>query len=127
MMLGGIKMALLDFEVPKDVAEQVYTALEAVGSAGSIRKGTNEATKAIERGLAKLVVIAEDVSPIEVVMHMPVLCNEKKVPIVSVPSRQELGAAAGLEVSTAAVAIVDEGKGKKQIEDVVKKIKDLSK
>ena len=33
-------MALLDFEVPKDVAEQVYTALEAVGSVGNIRKGT---------------------------------------------------------------------------------------
>lgn len=120
-------MSLMNFEVPKDVAEQTYNALEAITSAGNVRKGTNEATKAIERGLAKLVVIAEDVSPIEVVMHMPVLCNEKKVPVISVPSRQELGAAVGLEVSTAAIAVVDEGKGKKQIEDIVKKIKELSK
>ncbi|MEA3343846.1 MAG: 50S ribosomal protein L7Ae [archaeon] len=118
---------LVDFEVSKDIAEKVYDVLEAVKGSGNIRKGTNEATKAIERGLAKLVVVAEDVEPIEVVMHIPMICKEKDVPVITVPSKQELGAACGIEVPTAAVAIADEGKGKKQVEEVVKKIQELKK
>lgn len=118
---------LVDFEVSKDIAEKAYEALEAVKGSGSIRKGTNEATKAIERGLAKLVIVAEDVEPIEVVMHLPMICKEKDVPVITVPSKQELGAACGIEVSTGAVAVIDEGKGKKQIEELTKKIKELNK
>lgn len=120
-------MAVIDFEVPKDVAESVYDLLEAVRGSGSIRKGVNETTKAVERGIAKLVVIAEDVTPPEVVMHLPVLCKEKKVPYISVPSKQELGKSVGIEVSSAAVAIQEPGKGKKELEDIIKKIKDLQK
>lgn len=118
---------LVDFEVSKDIAEKVYESLEAVKGSGSIRKGTNEATKAIERGLAKLVVVADDTEPIEVVMHIPMICKEKNVPMITVPSKQELGAACGIEVSTSAVAVVDEGKGKKQIEELIKKISELKK
>lgn len=120
-------MSVIDFEVPKNVAESVYDALEAVRGSGSIKKGVNEATKAVERGTAKLVVIAEDVSPPEIVMHIPVLCKEKKIPYISVPNKQELGKAVGIEVSTAAVAVQEAGKGKKEIEDIVKKINDLQK
>lgn len=120
-------MAVVDFEVPKDVAELVYDALEAVRGSGNIRKGVNETTKAVERGLAKLVVLADDVSPPEIVMHLPVLCKEKKVAYISVPSKQELGKAVGIEVGTAAAAIVEAGKGKKEVEDVIKKVHDLQK
>lgn len=117
----------VNFSVPKDLAEKVYNAIEAVRDSGKLRKGSNEATKAIERGLAKLVVIAEDVEPEEIVMHLPVLCREKKTPFVFVPTRQELGAAAGISVSTAAIAIVDEGKAKKDIEEIVEKVNALQK
>ena len=48
-------------------------------------------TKAIERGNAKFVVIAEDVNPKEVVMHLPVLCDEKQVPYSYVATKKELG------------------------------------
>lgn len=120
-------MAVVDYQVPKDVAESVYDLLEAVRGSGNIRKGVNETTKAVERGTAKLVVIADDVSPPEIVMHLPVLCKEKKVPYISVPSKQELGKAIGIEVASAAVAIQEPGKGKKELEDIVRKIKDLQK
>lgn len=120
-------MSVVDFAVPKEVVEEVYQALEKVKSPTSIRKGTNEATKAIERGLAKLVVVAEDVEPKEIVMHIPMICKEKKVPYISVPSKKELGAAVGIEVQTAAVAVIDDSKAKKEIDAVAKKIKDLQK
>jgi len=118
---------VIDFEVPSDVAEKVYDALEVVRGAGQISKGTNETTKSVERGIAKLVVVAEDVEPAEVVMHIPMICKEKKVPYISVPSKKELGAAVGIEVSTASVAVTDEGKGKKNVDDIVAKIKELQK
>lgn len=100
--------------------DDILEAIETARETGKIRKGVNEATKAIERGIAKLVVVADDVDPPEIVMHMPLLCEEKKIPLVKVPSKSELGRAAGLDVPTAAVAIVDAGEGKKKLEDLSK-------
>ena len=90
--------------------DQAYESVELAKKTGKIKKGTNEVTKAIERGVAKLVVYAKDVSPPEVVMHLKPLCEEKEIPCVEVDSKEELGAAAGLQVSTSAVAVMQEGK-----------------
>lgn len=89
--------------------EKAYEAVEVARTTGKIKKGTNEVTKAIERGVAKLVVYAKDVTPPEVIMHLPLLCKEKGIPCVEVPSKEELGAAAGLQVGTSAVAISEPG------------------
>lgn len=94
------------------MSEQIYEAVEIANKTGKIKKGTNEVTKVVEKGQAKLVVIAQDVSPKEITMHLPMLCKEKKIPCVEVPSREELGAAAGMSVSTVAVAIIDAGDAK---------------
>ena len=99
---------------------KVLELIEIARETGKIKKGANEATKAIEKGEAKLVVYAGDVSPKEVVMHFPLLCKEKNVACVEVKSKEELGAAAGLGVGTSAVAIVREGDAKSDIEAVVK-------
>jgi large subunit ribosomal protein L7Ae len=92
-----------------------------------IRRGTNEVTKAVDRGKAKLVVIAMDVEPEEVVMHLPPLCEEKGVPYTYVPSKLELGKASGIEVQAAAVAIIDAGEHSKLLEEVVKEVQKLKK
>ena len=98
----------------------VYDIVEKAAKTGKVDKGVNEVTKAVERGIAKLVVAAADVSPKEVIMHLGPLCKEKGIPYVEVPSREELGAAAGLQVSTAAVAIVKEGESKDLIKELSK-------
>ncbi|HUR64433.1 MAG TPA: ribosomal L7Ae/L30e/S12e/Gadd45 family protein, partial [Candidatus Thermoplasmatota archaeon] len=84
-------------------------------------KGANEVTKQVERGVAKFVVMAEDVSPEEILAHIPLLCEEKGIPYGYVPSKAELGNAAGLPVGTAAVAIMDAGTAAESVEDVAKK------
>ncbi|MCK5021378.1 MAG: ribosomal L7Ae/L30e/S12e/Gadd45 family protein, partial [Candidatus Peribacteraceae bacterium] len=53
-------------EVPKDLEDKIYEAVEIAKSTGKIRKGVNETTKCIERGLAKLVILAADVTPEEI-------------------------------------------------------------
>lgn len=86
-----------------------YEIVEKARKTGKIDKGTNEVTKAVELGSAKLVVYAADVNPKEIVSHLPALCKEKGVKCVEVDSREKLGVSAGIPVSTAAVAVIDGG------------------
>ena len=99
---------------------KILEAVEIARTSGKIRKRANETTKAIEKGQAKLVVYADDVSPKEVVMHLPLLCKEKNVPCLKVSKKEDLGAAAGLSVATTAVAVVKEGEAKGAIESLSK-------
>ncbi len=99
---------------------KVLEAIEIARTSGKIKKGANEATKAIEKGNAKLVAFAADVTPKEVVMHLPLLCKEKNVFCVELSKKDDLGAAAGLPVATAAVAVVKEGDAKSTIEALAK-------
>ncbi len=103
-----------------DNVDKVLEAVELARSTGKLKKGANEVTKAIERGTAKLVAVAKDVNPKEIVMHIPLLAKEKNVPCFEVPTKDQLGASAGLQLGTAAIAIVQEGDAKKLIDDIIK-------
>jgi large subunit ribosomal protein L7Ae len=92
-----------------------------------IRRGINEVTKAVDRGKAKLVVIAMDVEPEEIVMHLPPLCEEKGVPYTYVPSKLELGKASGIDIQTSTIAIVDAGEYSKVLEEIIKEIQKIRK
>jgi len=115
----------VDFDVPADLEDDALEALEVARDTGRVKKGTNETTKAIERGNADLVFVAEDVQPEEIVMHIPELADEKNVPYVFVGSQDDLGHAAGLEVGSAAAAIVDSGDADADVEDIAEKVEDL--
>ncbi|AGB16332.1 50S ribosomal protein L7Ae [Halovivax ruber XH-70] len=112
-------------DVPVDLQEDALEALEVARDTGRVKKGTNETTKAIERGNADLVFVAEDVSPEEIVMHLPELADEKGIPVVFVETQDDVGHAAGLEVGSAAAAIVDTGDADDDVEDIAGKIEDL--
>ena len=92
-----------------------YNIVEKARKTGKIDKGVNEVTKAVELGSAKLVVYATDVSPKEIVVHLPMICKEKGIPCHEVDSKQKLGVAAGIGVSAAAVAVIREGEADKEI------------
>jgi large subunit ribosomal protein L7Ae len=98
-----------------------YEVVEVARKTGKIEIGTNETTKAVERGTAKLVVFADDVQPKEIVQHLPLLCKEKDIPCVNVDSKQKLGVSAGINVSAASVAVIDGGDATKDIATFTKK------
>lgn len=102
----------------KETNETAYEAIEVAKATGKLKKGANEVTKALERGTAKLVVFAKDTTPPEIIMHLPLLAKEKDIVCVEVPSKEELGAAAGLNVPTSAIAITEEGDSKKLIKEL---------
>jgi large subunit ribosomal protein L7Ae len=121
------KTIFVKFDMPKDLVDKTYEVVELARDSGKLRKGVNEVTKLVERGGVSLVVMAEDVQPPEILAHMPILCDEKNIAYAYVPSKQELGVASGLKVPTASVAVLDPGKGKQLMEDLMPKIKGLKK
>ena len=92
-----------------------YKVIETAKRTGKIEKGTNEVTKAIERGTAKFVAYASDVEPKEIVQHLPILCKEKGIPCTQVDSKQKLGIAVGISIATSSVAVIDAGEATKEI------------
>jgi large subunit ribosomal protein L7Ae len=110
------------FETPKDLVNEVYEAVRIARQSGKVRKGTNETTKAIERGVSKLVVIAEDVQPPEVVAHLPILCEERNAAYIFVPSKQQLGESLGIDVGSAAATIIDSGEAQHIVDQVINSI-----
>lgn len=121
------KAIYVKFDVPKEIADKAYEALEIARDTGKIGKGTNEVTKTIERGNALLVLIAEDIQPPEIVAHLPVLAEEKEIPYVYIQTKDELGEAAGLNVGTASACILDAGEAEDLINEVVEKVAELKK
>ncbi|MEA2089888.1 MAG: 50S ribosomal protein L7Ae [Thermoproteota archaeon] len=113
------------FETPKEVADAAYEALQIATRTGAVRRGTNETTKAIERLQAKLVVIAEDVVPPEVVAHLPILCDERKIPYIFVPSKEKIGSATGIDVPAAAACITKEGEAADLVKEIIIRVEKL--
>lgn len=115
----------MEFEVPKALEREQLEVL-AKARKGKVRAGVNEVTKAVERGKARLVLIARDVSPPEIVMHLPPLCREKDVPYSFVSARKELGEKAGLAVPTSSVAVLDAGPAQEALEALARQLKALT-
>ncbi len=110
------------YEAPKEIVDAAYEALQIASKSGVVRKGTNEATKAVERAQAKLVVIAEDVDPPEVVAHLPLLCEERKIPYLFVPNKEKVGSALGIDVPCASACIIKEGDASGLVKEIITRL-----
>jgi len=87
-----------------------------------LKKGANEATKTLNRGIADLIVMAADTEPLSILLHLPLLCEDKNVPYVFVPSRQALGRATGVSRSVIACSILHNDKS--QLKNQINNLKD---
>ncbi|GFE53561.1 NHP2 1 [Babesia ovis] len=71
-----------------------------------LKKGANEATKALNRGLAEIVVLAADAEPLEIILHLPLVCEDKNIPYIFVKSKIALGRACGVSRPVISCAII---------------------
>jgi large subunit ribosomal protein L7Ae len=102
-----------------------YGLLACVSQKGSLAKGVNETTKACVEKKAKFVVLSIDVKPIEVIMHLPLLCKARNIPFSYVPSCELLGRVIGCEVRVAACAIIDPGEFEDIMHELICEVEDL--
>ena len=114
------------------MADQVLTTklmnlVQQAANYKQIKKGANEATKTLNRNLAELIVMAGDAEPIEILLHLPLLCEDKNVPYVFVRSKHALGRACGVSRQVIACSITaNEGSQlKPQIQSMQQEIEKL--
>ena len=86
-----------------------YQIIETAKRTGKIEKGTNEVTKAIERGTALFVAYAANVEPKEIVAHLPLLCKDKGIPCQEVDDKKKLGIAVRLPVAASSIVVIEAG------------------
>ena len=104
--------------------------LELVQNAGNyklLKKGANEATKTLNRGISELIVMAADTDPLAILLHLPLLCEDKNVQYVFIPSKQALGRACGVSRSVIAVSVLttENHQIKRQVDEIRKAIDKL--
>ncbi|KDE02343.1 ribonucleoprotein-associated protein [Microbotryum lychnidis-dioicae p1A1 Lamole] len=78
------------------LTSQILDLIQQASHYKQLKKGANEATKTLNRGIAQIIVMTADTEPIEILLHLPLLCEDKNVPYVFVPSKTALGRACGV-------------------------------
>ncbi|KAH9930719.1 NHP2/L7aE family protein [Fomitopsis serialis] len=74
-------------------------------SVKQLKKGANEATKTLNRGISEVIILTADTEPLEILLHLPLLCEEKNVQYVFVASKAALGRACGVSRPVIAASI----------------------
>ena len=89
--------------------------------------GANEATKTLNRGIAEFIVMSADAEPLEIILHLPLLCEDKNVPYVFVRSKTALGRACGVSrtVVACSVTVNEESRLKSSIVAIQQNIEKL--
>ncbi|KAI9487481.1 MAG: hypothetical protein EXX96DRAFT_593596 [Benjaminiella poitrasii] len=96
----------------KKLTKKLYKTVKKASKVKHVRRGVKEVGKALRKGEKGVVVIAGDISPVDVISHMPVLCEDHNVPYIFVPSKEQLGEASATKRPTSVTMIVYGGKNK---------------
>eukprot|EP00690_Seculamonas_sp_ecuadoriensis_P001616 EC815076.1.p1 GENE.EC815076.1~~EC815076.1.p1 ORF type:complete len:128 (+),score=56.83 EC815076.1:39-422(+) len=91
---------------PPKLTTQILELVQQCNNYRQIKKGANEATKTLNRGIAEVIVLAADTEPLEILLHLPLLCEDKNVPYVFVPHKAALGRACGVSRPVIAASII---------------------
>lgn len=106
------------------LTQQILDIVQQGQNLRQLKKGANEATKTLNRGISEFIIMAADTEPIEILLHLPLLCEDKNVPYVFVPSKTALGRACGVSrpVIAASVTSNDASAIKNQVNAIKDKI-----
>jgi U4/U6 small nuclear ribonucleoprotein SNU13 len=89
------------------LSNTILDLVQTVSHYKQLKRGANEATKTLNRGISELIIMAADAEPLEILLHLPLLCEDKNVPYVFVPSKQALGRACGVSRPVVAASIIN--------------------
>eukprot|EP00163_Fabomonas_tropica_P016944 TRINITY_DN3016_c0_g1_i1.p2 TRINITY_DN3016_c0_g1~~TRINITY_DN3016_c0_g1_i1.p2 ORF type:complete len:129 (-),score=47.56 TRINITY_DN3016_c0_g1_i1:130-516(-) len=104
------------------LTQTILDLLQQASNYKQLKKGANEATKTLNRGISEIIVMAADAEPLEIILHLPLLCEDKNVPYVFVPSKHALGRACGVSRPVLAASVTtNEGS---QLKSQINSLKD---
>jgi len=103
------------------LSQQLLDLVQQASHLRQLKKGANECTKTLNRGIAELIILAADTSPLAILLHLPLLCEDKNTPYVYVPSKAALGRACGVSRSVIAASITSNDAS--QLKDQIREIK----
>eukprot|EP00051_Salpingoeca_urceolata_P026880 m.479121 g.479121 ORF g.479121 m.479121 type:complete len:154 (+) comp21325_c0_seq1:61-522(+) len=89
----------------KKLTKKIYKTVKKAHKAKLLCRGVKEVSKAVRKGQKGVVVIAGDISPIDVISHLPVMCEDARLPYCYVPSKEDLGAAGQTKRPTSVVLL----------------------
>ena len=95
----------------KKLHKRVFKLVGKAAASKSLKRGVKEVVKALRKGEKGLCIIAGDISPIDVISHIPGLCEDCSVPYIYVESKSDLGASAATKRPTSVVLISASKKG----------------
>ncbi|KAI1778364.1 L30e-like protein [Hypoxylon cercidicola] len=87
------------------LTQEILDLVQQAGHARQLKKGANEVTKTLSRGVAEIVILAADTTPLAILLHLPLLCEDKNVIYCYVPSKIALGRACGVSRAVIAASI----------------------
>lgn len=104
-----------------NLTQKILDLVQQAASYKQLKKGANEATKTLNRGISEFIVMAADAEPLEILLHLPLLCEDKNIPYVFVKSKQALGRACGVSRPVISCSVIThEGS---QLKNVIQDIK----
>ncbi|CAO3665671.1 hypothetical protein INT44_007371 [Umbelopsis vinacea] len=101
----------------KKLNKKLLKTVKKASKAKKVRRGVKDVVKGVRKGEKGFVIIAGDISPIDVITHLPVLCEDQQVPYVFIPSKEDLGTAASTKRPTSCIMVVAGKKNDKDFED----------
>ncbi|KAG7535883.1 hypothetical protein FFLO_03629 [Filobasidium floriforme] len=87
------------------LTNQILDLVQQASHYQQLKKGANEATKTLNRGICEFIIMTADTEPIEILLHLPLLCEDKNVPYVFLPSKTALGRACGVSRAVIAASV----------------------
>ncbi|XP_038045691.1 H/ACA ribonucleoprotein complex subunit 2-like protein [Patiria miniata] len=89
----------------KKLTKKIYKTVKKASKVKTLRRGVKEVQKFIRKGETGFVVFAGDVTPIEVMCHLPAVCEDRNIPYAYVPAKKDLGAAMGAKRATCCILV----------------------
>jgi len=89
----------------KKLTKKCLKLVKKASKVKGLRRGVKEVVKAIRKGEKGVLLLAGNISPIDVISHLPVLCEDSEIPYVYVPSKEELGSAGSTKRPTSCVLV----------------------
>eukprot|EP00694_Reclinomonas_americana_P006800 EC797370.1.p1 GENE.EC797370.1~~EC797370.1.p1 ORF type:complete len:138 (+),score=59.99 EC797370.1:42-455(+) len=106
---GQFVCAIASPLAPKKLNKSLLKLVKKATEAKGIKRGVREVVKCIRKGAKGVCIIAGDISPIDVISHLAVLCEDAGIPYIYTPSKAELGAAAGTKRPTSVILVTPPG------------------